>query len=113
MDGVNRDIALERRFRDYATGPKGVMGHVASLWDAFRIMEKSDLCSLQSDRFVLAKGIVSLAWMHWAVMDTEKEFYHYVRWFMENRLVNTGKDGRAKCEMSEHFKVETKGIIEP
>lgn len=109
MDGVNRDREMEIRFREFATGPKGAMGHVESLWNAFRLMRQSDLKKMRPDTFTLVKGIMYLSWMHFSVMDGEKDFYHYARWFMENRLVNTGSNGRAKCEMSELFNVPEKG----
>ena len=103
MDGANRDPRIETRFRELATGTHGGQPHIRHLWAIWKILERFDRKSIGDNSFTLLLSSIHFADLHFTVMREHREFYEYVRWFFEYRLLNTGTNGRMKAELSELY----------
>jgi hypothetical protein len=103
MDGVNRNRELEKELQEFRKSAKGHLPYFDALWSTWMILKEKDVDFLQSKVFSLVRGNLYLAALHFSILEEEKKYYDYVLWFFENRIRNTGKDGFAKCEMSELY----------
>ena len=103
MDGVNRDSAIEKDFRKISRGRYGASPYIVHLYTAWSRLRKYDVNEMPVGQFQLCNAILYFSGMHFSVMKEHKIFHDYVKWFADNRIVNTGAGGRAKCEMSEIY----------
>ena len=103
MDGANRDWALEKEFRDFRFSPKGSAPYFDALWVTYSFLLKYDLREMPKRTFLLVRGNLYLAGLHFNILPEQKKFHEYAVWFMDNRLKNTGMDGYTKSEMSELY----------
>lgn len=101
-DGVNRDIEYEKSC--YKAFRKNQTAMERSLYGIWREIRNADLLQMRLKKFRLMMAIIEvLEFTKDLMTDEEKEFFEYIKWFMHNRLVNTGSNGWARCEKSTIF----------
>lgn len=99
-----RDKKLERYFYDlFATSHNPQLLAIYTVWSE---VKKHDMKQIRLRRFKLLDACVTLAKDYCCIAsapDDHREFWGYVRWFLDNRLINTGRSGRAKVEYTPNF----------
>ena len=101
--GVNRDEELERVFWEYRKSPKGDSTRMDALWSVWLTLKRSDLKHIKVKSFKLIQAVLQMGGLHFYGIKEEEPFFEYVKWFAENRLINTGGGGLARCEKHPTF----------
>jgi hypothetical protein len=100
---VNRDEELERAFWEYRKSPKGDSTRMDALWSIWLTLKRSDLKHIKVKSFKLIQAVLQMGGLHFYGIKDEEPFLEYVKWFAENRIINTGGNGLARCEKHPTF----------
>ena len=101
-DGINRDIEYEKA--TYKAFRKNQSAIERSLYGIWRDVRNCDLLQMRLKKFRLMMSVIEiLDLVQDKMTEEELKFFEYIKWFMHNRLVNTGSNGWAKCEKSPLF----------
>lgn len=100
---VNRDEELERDFWEYRKSHKGDSTRMDALWSVWPTLKRSDLKHIKVKSFKLIQAVLQMGGLHFYGIKDEEPFFEYVKWFAENRLINTGGNGLARCEKHPTF----------
>tara|TARA_R110001632_G_scaffold115208_3_gene226677 strand:+ start:3796 stop:4149 length:354 start_codon:yes stop_codon:yes gene_type:complete len=103
MDGVNRDKELEAEFHAYRHSEKGDSIRMEAIWDVWLNLKRNDLRLIRIKNMKIIISCVQLAEMHFKLAPHEIPYLEYVKWFISNRLLNTGSDEMAKCQKNPIF----------
>jgi hypothetical protein len=100
---VNRDKDLERAFWEYKKSNKGDSTRMDALWSIWLTLKRCDLKHIKVKSFKLIQAVLQMGGLHFYGIKEEEVFFEYVKWFAENRIINTGSHGLARCEKNPTF----------
>lgn len=100
---VNRDKDIEKAFWEYRKSPKGDSHRMDALWSVWLSLKRTDLRHMKVKSFKLCQAVLQMGGLHFYGIKEEEVFFEYVKWFAENRLINTGSRGLARCERHPTF----------
>jgi len=103
MDGVNRDKEFEKEFCAYRHSPKGDSAHMNALWNVWLHLKRNDLRLIREKNMKIILACMELADMHFRLAEHEIPYFEYVKWFIQNRLINTGGGDLARCQKNSRF----------
>jgi hypothetical protein len=103
-DLVNRDYSLEKEFVEASKRSSMERPHLFMLYQVWLDMRSLDLSLARNKRFRTLKASLYFAEVAFeGEPEEDRRFYEYMKWFLFNRLINTGSGGHAICELSPIF----------